>query len=163
MDEIILEFQGYLRNISRYDSDIPTVIPDGIFGEETVNSLKAFQRKQGLRDTGTVDFQTWEKLVGENRKAVFFFSLPEQTAPITDEDFPLREGKETHLNYNLNLMLSHLGRNYSNFDILEVNDIFSPQTRAQVIVFQKVTDKEKTGEVDKELWNSLSQLYLILQ
>lgn len=163
MDELVLEFQGYLRNISRYDSDIPNVIPDGIFGDETRDSLKAFQRKHRLNETGTVDFSTWEKLIEENRKAVFFFSLPEQTAPITNEDFPLKEGKETHLNYNLNLMLSHLGRNYGNFDILEVNDIFSAQTRNQVLSFQKVTDKEQTGEVDKELWNSLSQLYLLLR
>lgn len=162
MDELVFEIQGYLRNISRYDKDIPNVIPDGIFGDETADSIKAFQRKHGLSETGTVNLSTWNKLIEENRKAIFFFSLPEQTAPITNEDFPLKMGKETHLNYNLNLMLAHLGRNYGNFDILEVNDIFSVQTKNQVLTFQKVTDKEQTGEVDKELWNSLSQLYLLL-
>ncbi len=162
MDEIILELQGYLRNISRYDSDIPTVIPDGIFGDETTESIKAFQRKNSLEETGTVDFDTWNKLVAENKKAVFLFSEPVQTAPIRKEDFPLTEGKETHLNYNLNLMLSHLGRNFENFDILEITSAFTPQTTAQVKSFQKVISVPLTGDVDKETWNSLSQLYLIL-
>ncbi len=162
MDEIILELQGYLRNISRYDSDIPTVIPDGIFGDETTESIKAFQRKNSLEETGTVDFDTWNKLVAENKKAVFFFSEPIQTAPIKIEDFPLTEGKETHLNYNLNLMLSHLGRTFENFDILEIHSSFTPQTTAQVKSFQKVISVPLTGDVDKETWNSLSQLYLIL-
>lgn len=163
MDLIVLEFQGYLRNISRYDSDIPTVIPDGIFGDETTESLKAFQRKHSLAETGTVNFPTWEKLIEENKRAIFFFSEPEQTAPISNGDFPLEQGKETHLNYNLNLMLSHLGKNYENFDVLELTADFTAQTRAQVINFQKVIDKEQTGKVDKETWNSLSQLYLILK
>lgn len=162
MDEIILEMQGYLRNISRYVSDIPTVIPDGIFGDETTESVKAFQRKHSLEETGTVNFETWNKLIVENRKAIFFFSEPVQTAPIRNEDFPLREGKETHLNYNLNLMLSHLGRNFTNFDILEVTSVFTPQTTAQVKNLQKVFALPLTGIVDKEIWNSLSQLYLIL-
>ena len=162
MDEIILEVQGYLRNISRYDSDIPTVIPDGIFGEETTESVRAFQRKYNLEETGTVNLATWNKLTEENRKAVFFFSEPVQTAPIKNEVFPLREGKETHLNHNLNLMLSHLGRNFENFDILEITSAFTPQTTAQVRNFQKVIAVPLTGIVDKEIWNALSQLYLIL-
>lgn len=162
MDLIVLEFQGYLRNISRYDSDIPTVIPDGIFGDETAESLKAFQRKHSLAETGTVNFPTWEKLIEENRNAIFFFSEPVQTAPISNEDLPLEEGKESHLNYNLNLMLSHLGRSYANFDVLELTSAFTPQTKAQVINFQKVIDREQTGRVDKETWNALSQLYLLL-
>lgn len=162
MDEIILEVQGYLRNISRYDSDIPTVIPDGIFGDETTESVRAFQRKYNLEETGTVNLATWNKLTEENRKAVFFFSEPVQTAPIKNEDFPLREGKETHLNHNLNLMLSHLGRNFENFDILENTSAFTPQTTAQVRNFQKVIAVPLTGIVDKEIWNALSQLYLIL-
>lgn len=162
MDSTVMEMQGYLRNISRYDSDIPTVIPDGIFGDETTESVKAFQRKHSIDETGRVNFETWNKLIEENRNAVFYFSDPVQTAPIRNEDLPLREGKETYLNYNLNLMLSHLGRNFANFDILEVTDVFSPQTTAQVRFFQKVTDVPLTGEVDKQTWNSLSQLYLLL-
>ncbi len=161
MNTAVFEFQGYLRNISRYDSDIPTIIPDGIFGEETTASVKTFQRKHGLSETGTVNFETWTKLTEENRKAVFFFSDPIQTAPIKNEDLPLREGKETPLNYNLNLMLSQLGRRYENFSIIEVSSYFTSETAEQVRFFQKAIDVPVTGIVDKETWNSLSRLYLI--
>lgn len=162
MDETVLEIQGYLRNISRYDKDIPTVIPDGIFGNETTESVRAFQRKHGLNETGIVNFETWNKLIEQNREAVFFFSEPVQTAPVRNEDLPLREGKETHLNYNLNLMLSRLADRFVNFSAVEVTSFFTSDTAAQVKIFQKVNSLPLTGIVDKETWNLLSELYLLL-
>ncbi len=162
MDETVLEIQGYLRNISRYDKDIPTVIPDGIFGDETTESVRAFQRKHGLNETGIVNFETWNKLIEQNREAVFFFSEPVQTAPVRNEDLPLREGKETHLNYNLNLMLSRLADRFVNFSAVEVTSFFTSDTAAQVKIFQKVNSLPLTGIVDKETWNLLSELYLLL-
>ena len=162
MDKAVFELQGYLRNISRYDSDIPSVISDGIFGKETAESVRAFQRKHSLEETGAVDFTTWNKLTQENRNAVFFLSEPEQIAPIKNEDLPLKEGKSSHLNYNLNLMLSHIGRRFTNFEAVEVTAEFTPETAAQIKKLQRVISVPVTGEADKETWNSLSQLYLLL-
>ena len=43
--QAIYNLQRYLRQLSRFDPDIPAVDEDGIFGEETRTSLEAFQKK----------------------------------------------------------------------------------------------------------------------
>ncbi len=162
MDIIVREMQEYLRNIARYDSDIPLVVPDGIYGSETTESVRAFQNKYGIEESGNVDFATWEKLVEENSNALFFFSQPNQIAPITNTDLPLKKGKESEFNYNLNLMLSRLASFYRNFEPLSVTSEFTENTERQVLIFQKVIAKELTGEVDKETWNKLAEIYVLI-
>ena len=62
MDTAVYEIQTYIRNISRLDTQIPSLVPDGIYGTETAESITAFQRRHLLPQTGKVDFSTWNKL-----------------------------------------------------------------------------------------------------
>ena len=66
-----MELQQRLRNISKVHKDVPSVIPDGIFGEETENAVRAFQRKFGFSETGVVDFEIWDRINEESKKALF--------------------------------------------------------------------------------------------
>ncbi len=163
MNDAVFELQSYIRNISRLDNSIPSLVPDGIYGEETTESVIAFQRKHLLPQTGKVDFDTWEKLTQENEKAVFAFSEPIQTAPVSDRDLPLREGKESHLNQNVNLMLYRLSSFYKNFSGISVSPDYTETTAELIGQFQRITGITVTGEVDKETWNLLSELYLLLR
>lgn len=162
MDTAVYEIQRYIRNISRLDRDIPSLIPDGIFGEETTESITAFQRKHLLPQTGKVDFDTWNKLLEENDKALFALSEPVQTAPAVSSDFPLKRGKESHLNGNVNLMLTRLSDFYENFDGAVLSSDYTEITERLVSIFQSITGNTETGEVDKNIWNLLSYLYLLL-
>ncbi|MEE1139390.1 MAG: peptidoglycan-binding domain-containing protein, partial [Acutalibacteraceae bacterium] len=72
----IKELQQMLRDIAKTDSDIISVIPDGIFGEETEDSVKSFQRKKGQTDTGVVDYELWQAIAAEHKKALFELSDP---------------------------------------------------------------------------------------
>ena len=60
--ENVMELQNYLRTISRFRNNIPLIIPDGIFGPETTDTVKAFQAAYNLPQTGVVDFATWYKI-----------------------------------------------------------------------------------------------------
>lgn len=162
MDTAVFELQGFIRNISRYDKDIPSLVPDGFFGEETTESVTVFQRKHLLEQTGRVDFATWNKLLEENDKSVFAFSEPVQTAPAQTEDFPLKKDKESHLNGNVNIMLSRLAEFYSNFEGAVLSPDYTEKTERFIGIFQDITDIPQTGEVDKNTWNLLSYLYLLL-
>ena len=90
MNSAVYEIQSYIRNVSRLDGDIPSLVPDGIYGPETSESVTAFQRKHLLPQTGKADLATWNKLLEENDRAVFEFSEPLQTAPAVNGVFPLR-------------------------------------------------------------------------
>ena len=59
----IRSLQTMLRVIAEDDSRLPTVVPDGIYGQSTLQAVSAFQRLYGLPVTGVTDQFTWEKMV----------------------------------------------------------------------------------------------------
>lgn len=153
----IYEAQGYLRNISRAFGDIPLLIPDGIFGEETENTVIAFQRRQGLEETGIINYETWTAIVNENDRAVFAVS---ELTFIDKDKLPLRRGDKDNAVYHLKTMLLYLGRNYANFGFITVNDEFDAETEKSVRQWQRAIRAEETGEVDKLTWKRLTEWYV---
>jgi len=59
----LLMMQHYLRYISRKIDGISSVVPDNIFGQETVKSVRSFQQYFGLPVTGVIDYPTWEMII----------------------------------------------------------------------------------------------------
>ena len=59
----IRSLQTMLRVISEDDPSHPTVIPDGIYGRDTVAAVTAFQREFGLPATGVTNYGTWNEIV----------------------------------------------------------------------------------------------------
>lgn len=60
--EKVRQLQEQLNAISRGYPAVPTVIADGIYGEQTQNSVRTFQRIFGLPQTGIVDYPTWYRI-----------------------------------------------------------------------------------------------------
>lgn len=54
--------QNQLNAISNSYPALPKVAEDGIFGEETAQSVRTFQQIFGLPQTGVVDFKTWYEI-----------------------------------------------------------------------------------------------------
>lgn len=57
--------QGYLNDLSKKYSDLPSIAVDGVFGPRTLAAVRAFQRKFGLTVDGIVGRNTWSKLASE--------------------------------------------------------------------------------------------------
>lgn len=161
MDDAVFEMQSYLRNISRLDSDISKVVPDGIFAEETTSAVKSFQQKYGLDETGVVNFETWESIKNKNSEAVFAASEPVQIVRITNEDLPLTIGMDNTLVYTLHLMLNSVASRYDNFTPLPLQSLFDENTEREVKRWQRVISHNENGQVDKFTWNNLAQFYLL--
>lgn len=158
----ISELQQALRDIAKTDSDILSVIPDGIFADETEEAVKSFQRKYSFTETGTVDFELWEKIQEEKRKSLFILSDPIQVINIKNEDLPLIFGQVSRQVQTLNMMLSRLGELYDNFSVVNAGDEFTEETLKEVEKWQQVIGHEINGEVDKLTWNRLAEHYLII-
>ena len=58
----VRQLQEHLNSIASVYYAIPSLTPDGIFGENTRNAVEAFQSVFGLPVTGIVDFRTWYKI-----------------------------------------------------------------------------------------------------
>ena len=157
----IMEVQQYLRNISKVNSDINSVVPDGIFGPETKSAVSALQAKNGMEQTGSVDFETWKMLLEENKNALFILSEPIQVAPISNSDLPLKRGDRNQFVHTLKLMLNDVASNYPNFNIVEIDDYFDEPTENEVKRWQRIIVVPETGIVDKLTWNLLAEHYRI--
>ena len=59
----VQRMQQYLQVISRSYSRIPSLVPDGIFGDNTLAAVEAFQRLFGLTEDGIVGPDTWNKIL----------------------------------------------------------------------------------------------------
>lgn len=157
----IMELQQKLRDIAKVQPDIVSIIPDGIFGDETENSVKSFQRKFGFDETGRVDFALWEKITEQQKNALFELSEPVQVISIKKEDLPLVLGQIGKEVQTLNMMLNSLSELYSNFSNVGFGDEFTPDTEREVKNWQDVISHPITGEVDKLTWNTLAEHYLL--
>lgn len=58
----VQQVQEQLDAIATVYSSIPGVLPDGIYGPGTAESVRIFQSIFGLPQTGVVDFATWYKI-----------------------------------------------------------------------------------------------------
>ena len=63
--EAIAEIQTYLRALSYAYAALPTVGIDGIFGTQTEDAVRAFQRLFSRQETGYVDAETFALLYRE--------------------------------------------------------------------------------------------------
>lgn len=89
--EGVILLQYYLSILSEFDSVIPPVTIDGVFGASTRVSLEAFQRAQRLPITGKVNAQTWNALTGS-------YEGIDRTVLSQEVLFPSEiKGLETHL------------------------------------------------------------------
>lgn len=58
----VLQMQEQLNKISTSYPAIPQIVADGIYGRNTANAVRIFQRTFGLPQTGVVDYPTWYKI-----------------------------------------------------------------------------------------------------
>ncbi len=62
-NEQVRELQARLRQLKFFDR-----APTGFYGTMTAGAVRAFQEKQGLTGTGSVDETTWQRLLATSRK-----------------------------------------------------------------------------------------------
>ena len=56
------QLQEQLQRIARAYPAIPSITPDGIYGNRTKEAVQKFQSVFGLPATGVVDYPTWYKM-----------------------------------------------------------------------------------------------------
>lgn len=60
--EKVRTIQSQLNRIAIAYPLLPKIAEDGVYGENTANSVRVFQEIFGLPQTGVVDFRTWYKI-----------------------------------------------------------------------------------------------------
>lgn len=151
--------QSMLRNVANSRADVSDVIPDGIFGAQTKNSVESFQKAYGLYVTGEVDNDTWDKLVEisekiavEEEKNVPLFVLSETREPI-------RPGEHAAELYVIQAMITALSEKLSNIFSLFITGTYDEPTAEAVRRIQILSGITPNSLIDAEFVNSLTELY----
>ena len=161
--EAILNIQKYLRHLSYHDDAINPVPIDGIWESDTARAVAAFQEKNGLRVTGTVDRQTWDVLKREYDKSVAQNSptVPIFLFPRMPQDYSLKIGDTGFLNDAVQYMLYELSSIYF-FPNFEISTVYTEKTADAVRDFQKRNSIAPSGKVDRETWDAMATQHNIL-
>ena len=155
----IRSLQTMLQVISEANSTIPTVIPDGIYGQTTLTAVSVFQRINGLPVTGIVDQITWEAIVAEYEDALIEVEKAEKVEIILEPGQVLRKGDRNPNLYVMQAMLLFLSKIHDNITEPAISGYLDSQTANSILSFQVLTGLPETGELDRKTWKYLANQF----
>ena len=150
----IRELQRYLHGISYFNTAIPHLTADGVYGKETAMAVRAFQQQYGLHPTGETNRATWDAVVQQFQLFV--------TQPATELTiFPAKLGRSGSGDvgftvYVVQAILESLCLEYENLFAVPVNGTYGAETKRAVMQFQRENGLRPTGEVNAATWNMLA-------
>ena len=155
--DAITQIQRYLRQLSYHDGDINPVPIDGIWDSETQRALVAFQKKNGLAPTGTVDRATFDILKREYDRSVALNSPPAKVDlfPRQPQGYAVTVGASGALVDVIQYILDELEALY-NFPAYTPSGEYDEQTALLVRDFQRRNGIAVSGNVDRETWDALA-------
>ena len=148
------QLQFWLNTLAQYESAIPSVTVDGVFGSGTANAVRAFQRKYGLTVDGVVGRATWTEVYDQFRSI--------QSDNGTPNAYPgtaLREGSSGQNVRLVQFWLKIARTVYPSLSNVTVDGRFGSATAAAVRRFQTYFGLTSDGVVGRTTWNKLYEVY----
>ncbi len=154
-----------LNRISKNYPAIPKIfLTDGVFGAETEEAVKEFQRVFSLTPDGIVGPATWYRVLA-------IFNAVKRLNEITSEGLTLDEA-ESRYSRELSrgdsggdvrafqYYLAYIGEFVDSIPRLSVDGDFGPATEAALRAFQSTYGLPATGVLDRESWDKIYNVYL---
>ncbi len=161
VEQPIRSLQTMLRVIAEDDPRLPTVVPDGIYGPSTMQSVTAFQRLYGLPVTGITDQATWERIVEAYEPALIRVDKAEPIEIIMEPGQVYRIGDSNAYIYLLQSILIQLSNDNPNIAPPEHNGVLDNPTSNALAAFQILAGLPPTGELDKITWKYLVKQFTL--
>ena len=157
----IRSLQTMLRVIAEDDPRLPTVIPDGIYGQTTMQAVVAFQRLYGLPVTGIADQDTWEEIVAVYEQALVRIGPAEPIEILIEPGQVFRIGDSNAYIYLLQSILTQLSKENPTINKPDHNGTFDDPTSEALAAFQLLAGLPPTGELDKITWKYLANQFTL--
>ena len=148
------QMQFWLSTLAQYESSIPSVTVDGVYGSGTAAAVRAFQRLYGLTVDGIVGLTTWTELYDQFRSI--------QSDNGTPNAYPgtaLREGSSGQNVRLVQFWLKIARTVYTNLANVTVDGKFGAGTAAAVQRFQRYFGLTADGVVGRTTWQKLYEVY----
>ena len=159
----IRSLQTMLRVIAENDPRHETIVPDGIYGPETISAVSAFQRLHGLQVTGITDQPTWEAIVAQYKPALINIADAQPIAVILNPNQIIRRGERHPVIYLTQGILAVLSEVHQSIAAPGMNGILDTATADSLSSFQQLHSLPMTGELDKQTWQLLALQFPLAQ
>lgn len=155
----VRSLQTMLRFIAESRDGQPSVIPDGIYGPNTVAAVSDFQRRKGIPSTGIADQTTWDAVAQEYADAVILVGEPQSVSVLLNSNEVIRRGQSHPDIFLVQAILAVLSQAYSSVTPPGSNGILDLATAESLAAFQTLNGLAATGELDRMTWHSLALHY----
>lgn len=152
-----------LRVIAENDPRHGSIIPDGIYGPETMAVVSGFQRLHGLPTTGVTDQATWEAIVAEYEPALISVDEAQSIEVVLNPNQVIRRGERHPVVYLAQGILAVLADVYESIGLPGLTGILDAPTSDSLASFQQLHSLPMTGELDKRTWKHLALQYPLAQ
>lgn len=157
----VLVLQYYLTYIARFVPTLDSVAIDGVYGNQTANAVRAFQRTYGLTEDGVVGEETWQRIYDVYKGLIA--SLPTDYREGVGVPFAgeaLTEGSSGEAVTLLQEYLNYIAQSYTEIPPVAVDGVYGPATRAAVTAFQDLfAVPGGRGVVTAVTWNAILSVY----
>lgn len=155
----IRSLQTMLRVIAENDPRYVRIVPDGIYGPETVRAISTFQRNHGLPVTGITDLPTWDAVVAVYEPATIEQDSAYPLHIILNPRQAIRKGERHPHLYLVQGMLAALAEIYQSIQAPSLTGILDEITSDAISSFQYLNNIPITGHLDKTTWKHLALQY----
>ena len=157
----VITLQYYLDYISTFVPTVLSTAVDGVFGQNTKNSVISFQKTYNLEQNGIVDRLVWERI--QNTYYSLLSSVPFEFSEGVLLPFPgrvLREGLEGEDVRALQEYLNFISDTYTSIPKLTVDGVFGSGTEAAVREFKNIFNiPGEPGRVSVQTWDAITNVY----
>lgn len=155
----IRSLQTMLRVIAEDAPGYKRIIPDGIYGPETVQAVTVFQKRHGLPATGITDQNTWEAVVARYEPARISREEAQPLHILLNPGQILSPGQQHPHLFLVQGMLAALAAAYSSILAPEATGILDNATADALSAFQQLSGLPASGSLDKMTWKHLALHY----
>ncbi len=161
----VLRLQNMLNRIAINYPAIPLTVPaEGDFGASTAEAVRAFQRIFALPVTGTVDEETWYRMVYVYTAVKRLAELESEGEELQGGEYPGNEliiGDRGPNVLRMEWYMNAISRSgqFPTVPYSVLNGIYEEETARAVRALQELLGLPVTGVVDKATWDGISQLY----
>ena len=156
----VSNLQYFLLYLSRFYSSITPVAIDGVFGNETRQSVLSAQNTFGLLEDGVVGEATWNAIYNAYRGIVK--TIPLNYVEGNALPFPgiiLRVGSDNDSVLLLQQYINVIAQVFPEVNSVELTGFFGAQTDRAVKSIQTLVGLEANGVVGAITWDTITSLY----
>ena len=155
----IRSLQTMLRVIATNEGRDTSIIPDGIYGSQTMAAVSEFQRKRGLPVTGVTNQDTWDVVVAEYTQTLVQIDAAQSIDVVLNPNQVIHKNEHAPNVYLAQSMLTVLSEIYGSISTPSMTGTIDLPTSNSLESFQSLSKLPMTGELDKTTWKHLALQY----